>query len=298
MTLKGRTRIAALTLVVIATCAAFFTAFSTQANNSSTMQDSRSQPQESQFASCTKVLLETSLGNIEIVLYNETPKHRDNFIKLVKEGFYDGVLFHRVIKDFMVQTGDPDSKTAAADDLLGSGDPGYQIDAEFVYPQLYHKYGAVAAAREGDQTNPERKSSGSQFYIVTGRRFSTGQLDMLEQRLGEQAKGEIFQTLAQSHMQEITAYQAAGDSTALMNLQNELISQTEALYAKNPVKFTDSQKHDYSTVGGTPHLDGQYTVFGEVISGMDVVEKIQNVATGPYDRPTVDVKVIRATIIE
>ena len=293
MRLKNKTRLALAASVVLAACVVVFTTSSIKANNSTSMQQ-----ESNQFENCTKVLLETTYGNIEIVLYNETPKHRDNFIKLVKEGYYDGVLFHRVIKDFMIQTGDPDSKNATADAFLGSGGPDYDIDAELVYPQYYHKRGALAAAREGDETNPERKSSGSQFYIVTGRRFSTGQLDMMAERMGEQRKAQIFQQLAQSHMQEIMTYKQQGDTVALTNLQNELIAKTEATYATNPVKFTDSQKRDYSTVGGAPHLDGQYTVFGEVLTGLDVVEKIENVETGTHDRPVNDVKIIKATIIQ
>lgn len=292
MKLKNKTRIALAASIMLAACAVVFTTTSIKANNSTAMQQNEQQDNR------TKVLLETTFGNIEIVLYNETPKHRDNFIKLVKEGYYDGVLFHRVIKDFMIQTGDPDSKNATVDAFLGSGGPDYDIDAEFVYPQYYHKRGALAAAREGDETNPERKSSGSQFYIVTGRRFSTGQLEMMAERMGEQRKGQIFQQLAQSRMQEIMTYQQQGDTVALNNLQNELIAITEANYATNPVKFTESQMRDYSTVGGAPHLDGQYTVFGEVVSGLDVVEKIENVETGNHDRPVSDVKIIKATIIQ
>lgn len=247
----------------------------------------------------TKVLLETTFGDIELVLYNETPLHRDNFIKLVKDGTYNGVLFHRVINDFMIQTGDPTSRNAAVDSQLGNGGPGYDLPAEFVYPKYFHKRGAVAAARQGDEVNPERRSSGSQFYIVTGKRFSEYQLDVMKNRMAEQAQARIFQSLVQQHMSDIASMQARGDSTALMTLQNELIAQTSQIYSKNPVTFTQEQIDAYSTVGGTPHLDGQYTVFGEVVSGMDVVDKIQKVATrGELNRPIDDVRIIRATIVE
>ncbi|MBR5639367.1 MAG: peptidylprolyl isomerase [Muribaculaceae bacterium] len=246
----------------------------------------------------TRVLLETTYGEIELALYNETPIHRDNFIKLVNEGAYDGVLFHRVINNFMIQTGDPDSKNATADALLGSGGPGYDLPAEIVYPQLFHKRGALAAAREGDETNPERKSSGSQFYIVTGRRYSEYQLNAMIERLADQSKGMKFQSLARDRWPEIESLQAQGDTTALMNLQNELIKQTEEWYAKNPVQFTQQQIDAYSTIGGTPHLDGTYTVFGEVVRGMDVVDKIQNVTTGKNDRPVDDVKIISAKVLK
>ena len=250
------------------------------------------------LSNTTRVLLETTFGEIELALYNETPQHRDNFIKLVNEGTYDGVLFHRVINNFMIQTGDPDSKNATADALLGSGGPGYDLPAEIVYPKLFHKRGALAAAREGDETNPERKSSGSQFYIVTGRRYSEYQLNAMVERLSEQAKAMKFQSLARERLAEIEALQAQGDTTALMNLQNELIKLTEEWYAKNPVQFTQQQIDAYSTIGGTPHLDGSYTVFGEVVRGMDVVDKIQNVNTGKHDRPVDDVKIISAKILK
>lgn len=246
----------------------------------------------------THVLLETTLGNIELVLYNETPRHRDNFVKLVKDGTYDGVLFHRVINNFMIQTGDPSSRTATPDAMLGDGGPGYDIDAEIVYPMLYHKRGALAAARQGDEVNPERKSSGSQFYIVTGKRYSEYLLNVLAERIQEQTKARIFQSLARECIAEIEALQASGDTVALRNLQQELITITESKCNVNPVKFSKAQAETYSTIGGTPHLDGHYTVFGEVVSGMDVVDKIQKVATGANDRPVDDVRIVRARILE
>lgn len=192
----------------------------------------------------TKVKIETKLGTIIVRLYDATPIHRDNFVKLVKEGYYDGTLFHRVIKNFMIQGGDPDSKGAPADKMLGEGDPGYTLEAE-IRSGLYHKRGALAAAREGDDTNPERRSSGSQFYIVWGRTFSPRQIEFLDEKL----KMEHPET---------------GGLTA-------------------------TQQQIYASQGGTPHLDGQYTVFGEVIEGLDVVEKIQNLPTGEADRPLEDI---------
>mgnify|MGYP002673473431 FL=1 len=227
----------------------------------------------------TKVVFETTLGNIVVKLYNETPKHRDNFLKVVNDSVYNGVLFHRVIKDFMIQTGDPSSKTAEAGQQLGSGDLGYTVEAEFVYPQYFHKKGALAAARTGDAVNPERRSSASQFYIVTGKLYSPQQVEMMEQRMGDQKKEDIFSGLVRERVDSIRNMQAAGDSLGLEELQNELIALTEAEYAKNPLKFTPAQVEAYTTVGGTPHLDGQYTVFGEVVEGMDVVDKIQQAAT-------------------
>lgn len=244
-----------------------------------------------------QVELKTTLGDIVVKLYNETPQHRDNFVKLVKEGYYNGVLFHRVIKDFMVQTGDGNSKTATKDQLLGNGDPGYTIPAEFVYPQYFHKKGALAAARTGDQVNPERRSSGSQFYIVTGKVYGEAELKMMEENLGFQKKQTIFNQLAMQHRDEIMEMQRNGDQAGLSKLQQELIPLVEAEYAKDPAKLTEEQRQAYSTIGGTPHLDGQYTVFGEVVSGLEVVDKIQNVQTGANDRPVDDVKIISAKVL-
>lgn len=246
----------------------------------------------------TQVELKTSLGDIIVALYNETPKHRDNFVKLVKDGYYDGVLFHRVIKDFMIQTGDGNSKTATPGQMLGDGDPGYTIPAEFVYPKYFHKKGALAAARTGDQVNPERASSGSQFYIVTGKLYSSQELDMMKQRLGDQKKQGMWQQLVMQHRDEIMRMQSAQDNSGLQRLQDQLVAQLEAEYAKDPFRLTDEQIEAYTTVGGTPHLDGQYTVFGEVLKGMDVVDAIQNVKTGANDRPVDDVKIIKASIIK
>lgn len=246
----------------------------------------------------TKVAFETTLGNIVVKLYNETPKHRDNFLKVVNDSVYNGVLFHRVIKDFMIQTGDPSSKTAEAGQQLGSGDLGYTVEAEFVYPQYFHKKGALAAARTGDAVNPERRSSASQFYIVTGKSYSPQQVEMMEQRMGDQKKEDIFSGLVRERVDSIRNMQAAGDSLGLEELQNELIALTEAEYAKNPLKFTPTQVEAYTTVGGTPHLDGQYTVFGEVVEGMDVVDKIQQAVTDQADRPVDDIKIISAKVVE
>jgi len=167
------------------------------------------------------VLLQTTAGNVKIRLYDETPLHKDNFLKLVKQGYYDRVLFHRVIPDFMVQAGDPNSKTAKSGQALGDGGPSYTLPAEFV-PALYHKKGAVAAARKSDEVNPRQESSGSQFYIVEGTVLSQGQLDALERS------------------------------------------------GRHPV-FTPEQRTVYTTLGGTPHLDNAYTVFGEVVEGLDIV---------------------------
>lgn len=242
--------------------------------------------------------IKTTLGDIRILLYGETPKHRDNFLKLVNEKFYEGTLFHRVINKFMIQAGDPDSKGAPAGKMLGSGGPGYQIDAEIVYPALFHKRGALAAARQGDQVNPEKKSSGSQFYIVTGEVYKAEQLKQMENQLGMKQKQAIFNNLASQYRDSIMNMRRNRDQAGLQALQDKLIKITEAEAAKNPAKFTDAQIQAYSTIGGTPHLDNDYTVFGEVVSGMDVVAAIEKVATGAADRPVEDVKIISATIVK
>ena len=192
------------------------------------------------------VKIETSYGDMVVKLYNETPLHRDNFIKLVKEGTYDGLLFHRVINQFMIQGGDPKSRTAKPGQMLGDGELGYTIPAEFV-PGLFHKKGALAAARQGDEVNPKKASSSCQFYIVQGTTWDANRLKMVEQRMGK--------------------------------------------------SFTPEQAEAYATVGGTPFLDGDYTVFGEVVEGMEVIDKIAAVQCGPMDRPVEDVK-MKMSIIE
>lgn len=201
-----------------------------------------------------EVVLETSMGNVRIVLHNETPLHRDNFLKLVREGYYDGNLFHRVISSFMIQTGDSTSRHAQPGAPAGDYSPDYTLPAEIRYPALYHHRGAVAAARESDDVNPEHRSSASQFYIVHGRRFNEDMLDQVQARLDKATKGKV---------------------TIPPALR-------EAYYKK----------------GGTPHLDGQYTVFGEVVEGMDVVQAIQNVETDAHDRPLQDVRILRAVVVK
>jgi len=236
-----------------------------------------------------KVRISTTLGDIIVRLYDETPKHRDNFLKLVEEGYYNGTLFHRVIKDFMIQGGDPDSRDAAPGAMLGTGGPDYTIEAE-ILPGLIHKRGALAAARQGDEVNPERRSSGSQFYIAWGQVYKQGQLGQLSRQLQQQAEQQIFNGLVQKNRSKIMQLRKDRDQAGLMELQNELIAETKALMAENPAAgLTDQQKEVYSTVGGVPHLDGQYTVFGEVEEGLDIVEKIQNVTTGRADRPKEDI---------
>ena len=247
----------------------------------------------------TVLKIETPMGDIKVKLYNETPKHRDNFIKLAKDGTYNGTLFHRVIKDFMVQAGDPESKNAPKGKMLGSGDVGYTVPAEFVYPKYFHKKGALSAARQGDEVNPKKESSGCQFYIVTGKVFNDSTLLNMEQQKNQNKVTEAFNALAQKHMKEIYKMRKANDQDGLYALQDTLFIQAEAEAAKQPdFHFTPEQIKAYTTVGGTPHLDGEYTVFGEVVEGMDIVDKIQQVKTDRSDRPEEDVKIINVSVIE
>lgn len=194
----------------------------------------------------SRVLIETSLGNMTVELYNETPKHRDNFLKLVKEGFYDSLLFHRVINNFMIQGGDPSSRGAAPGVMLGSGNLGYTVPAEFVQG-LIHKKGALAAARQSDQVNPTKASSSCQFYIVQGNVWTMENLQRMGMQMGR--------------------------------------------------TFDEQQIKTYTTVGGTPHLDYDYTVFGQVVDGLDVIDKIATVRCGRGDRPVEDV-IMKITVIE
>ena len=273
-------------LIIIAVITAMFAACGAGSKKSNDMEKR------------TQVKIETTMGDIVVELYNETPKHRDNFIKLAKEGMYDSTLFHRVIRQFMIQAGDPESKTANDTAMLGGGDVGYTIPAEFV-PKYFHKKGALAAARMGDDVNPNRESSGCQFYIVTGRKFREAQLlDMAGQKNNARVD-EIFNELARKHMKEIYKLRKAGDNEALLELQDSLEAQAYAQYKEEePFMFTPEQLTAYTTIGGAPHLDGAYTVFGQVVAGMETVEKIEATKTGRADRPVENVRILKATVIE
>ena len=206
------------------------------------------------MAQSHQVKLETTAGNIVLTLYDDTPQHRDNFLKLVGEQFYDSLLFHRVIKNFMIQGGDPTSRHAEPGVMLGNGSLDYTVESEFFDGEGHllhpHQRGAVAMAREGDRTNPERRSGGCQFYIVWGRTYSTQQLYQIGDKVEEQTD--------------------------------------------HRVKMTEELLELYRKTGGAPHLDGQYTVFAEVTEGLDVVERIQQVMVDDYDRPVEDVRILKA----
>lgn len=242
----------------------------------------------------SQVKITTSLGDITVKLYDETPLHRDNFLKLAKEGYYNGTIFHRVIKDFMIQGGDPNSRDPQPGAHYGTGGPDYTIPAEII-PGIFHKRGTLAAARQGDEVNPERRSSGSQFYISWGKVYNQGQLGQLSKQLEVQAQQQILNKLAMEHRAEIMQLRKNRDQAGLMELQNDLIAQTKAIAnEQGVVGLTEAQKEAYTTVGGVPHLDGQYTVFGEVSEGLEVIDRIQKVQTDDYDRPIDDVRILRA----
>ena len=236
------------------------------------------------------VKINTPKGDIRVRLYDQTPQHRDNFVKLVNEGFYNGTLFHRVIKGFMIQGGDPDSIGAPAGKMLGTGGPGYNVPAEMVYPKLFHKRGALAAARQSDEVNPERESSGSQFYLVYGKVYTPQELKQMEKQMSMQQEQAIFNKLVQQNRAQILELRKARNQAGLQELQDQLIAETKKQMKELPApKFTPEQQEAYTTVGGTPFLDNQYTVFGEVESGMEVVAEIQQCATLSADRPKEDI---------
>ncbi len=235
------------------------------------------------------VEITTDLGVMVAKLYNETPQHRDNFIKLVKEGFYDSLLFHRVIKSFMIQGGDPLSKHADSTTMLGSGDVGYKIPAEFV-KQYYHKRGALSAARDN---NPERASSGCQFYIVQGKTYTIEELEKIINSRNLNRKQAMLYELAKNDtiQKRLGELQAAGQKEAFQNYVKSLQAIVDKQYNKNePDKIDYDQVDTYLRVGGAPHLDGDYTVFGELMSGFEVLDKIATIQTLPGDRPVKDIR--------
>jgi cyclophilin family peptidyl-prolyl cis-trans isomerase len=257
---------------------------------------------EAQKSKETIVLIETTMGNMKVKLYNETPHHRDNFIKLVNEKYYDGVLFHRVIKDFMIQTGDPNSKNAPKGANLGSGGPKYTIPAEF-NTKLIHKKGALAAARTGDNVNPKKESSGSQFYIVQGKVANDAELNSIEANYNNNLKMQRMRDYLTAPenaalKNEFMKFQQEHNNAKLDSLQ-KIVSDAVEKKFKNEgyLKYTEEQIKEYKTVGGTPFLDMNYTVFGEVIEGMDLIDKIAAVKTLPGDRPENDIKIITMKIV-
>lgn len=236
------------------------------------------------------VLIKTEFGDVKLKLYSDTPEHKKNFLKLVDEGFYNGLLFHRVIENFMIQGGDPDSKNAEAGKRLGGGSPGYTIPAEFVQG-YFHKKGALAAARKGGPTNPEKRSSGSQFYIVQGELFTPGKLDTMETVINGRAKNQLMKEKFSTATEELNQFRNNNDQEGFNVRIAELRAEVDSIYeTREPFTFTAEQREAYTSVGGYPSLDGEYTVFGEVIEGLDVIDKIAAVETDQYNRPKSDIK--------
>lgn len=237
------------------------------------------------------VRIETNQGDITIKLYNETPLHRDNFIKLVNDGTYNGLLFHRVIREFMAQGGDVTSKNAPMNKSLGAGDLGYTVPAEIVYPKLFHKKGALCAARTGDAGNPLKASSASQFYLVTGKKQSEGELKQLEKQMKQRLLQTIFNRLQADNKDKIKELYRSGDRNEMAIFKDTLIgkAELEAEKREEETRFTPEQIEAYTTVGGVPFLDNEYTVYGEIVEGLDILEKIEAIPTNGADRPKVDV---------
>jgi len=251
----------------------------------------------------TEVAINTTMGRIVVKLYNQTPKSRDNFIKLVNKKFYDSTLFHRVIQTFMIQGGDPVSRHAAAGTMLGNGDAGYTVPAEFV-PSLFHKKGALAMARQGDDVNPTKASSGCQFYIVQGKVYTDAELDMYEQRVNMGQKQKIFTDLISrpeyaSAKKRFIQYQNDNNIDSLRGMSQKFEPLIDSVYKTvNHFSFTSEERKAYTTVGGAPHLDGNYTVFGEVTEGLDVVDKIAAVKVDGNSRPLEDVRILSMEIVK
>lgn len=245
------------------------------------------------------VLMETSKGDMKIKLYDDTPIHRDNFIKLAKQGYYDSLLFHRVMSEFMIQGGDPESKNAASGKRLGNGGPGYQIDSEFKYPKYFHKKGALAAARQPDKVNPEMRSSGSQFYIVQGTTYNDEQFSEVEQRLKSMKRQSIFYSMLEEYKDTLNQCRKAGNQMAMMDLKIEIEETVEKQVSElPPITIPDSIKQIYRTIGGVPHLDDNYTVFGEVFEGLEVIDEIAGVPTDKYNRPNEDVYILKVKVLK
>lgn len=233
------------------------------------------------------IRIDTEFGTMYVRLYTDTPIHRENFLSLVKNHYYDDLLFHRVIPSFMIQGGDPDSKNAPAGALLGNGGPGYTMEAE-IFPHHFHKRGVLAAAREGDLSNPYRRSSGSQFYIVTGRTYTDDELNKIENYIQQQT----FQNLYLRILEEIKKQAGQSVQSPDPNLLSAIAADSAQIrMSQLPLfRFSPEQRTIYKTIGGAPHLDNSYTVFGEVVQGLEIADKIASLERDKNDRPLHDVK--------
>lgn len=242
------------------------------------------------------ILLETTSGDIKLRLYGDTPGHRDNFMNNVKEGLYDGVAFHRVIRNFMIQTGNPDTRPGQIEDTTKKVPT---IPAEIVYPKHFHRRGALAAARYGDEENPDKGSDKYQFYIVTGRRYDDQMLSGIESSQYDKKVTSVYESYVDANDSVIRANRKAWGRDGLRDFLDSLSYKAKEYVAANPpAKFTEAQSEAYRIYGGAPYLDGDYTVFGEVVEGMDVVEKIEKVRTDAGDRPLQIIRVKKTTILE
>lgn len=241
----------------------------------------------------TLISIKTSLGDIKIKLYDNTPQHRDNFIKLVNSGFYEGVSFHRIIKGFMIQAGDPLTKTGSKTDIADSLNS-YTIPAEFD-SRNFHKKGALAAARQGNDINPEMRSSGTQFYIVQGVKYTDEELNQSELRINSNLKQTLFNTLLKETSDSV---RLTGKTISAGEIQEiASVKMFEYLTKNQDFKIPEDHRIIYKSLGGTPRLDGTYTVFGEVIEGLDIVDKIASVPTDGTDKPINDIKILKIKIV-
>lgn len=237
-----------------------------------------------------QVQIETPYGTIKIKLYDETPLHRDNFVKLTGEGFYTDLLFHRVIQGFMIQGGDPNSKNAAPGQMLGSGDLGYTIPAE-INSKFFHRRGVLAAARQGDAVNPEKRSSASQFYIMQGKVFRDTELDSLLAKLEDNRKMSLMQARIKAVEPELNKLGTEGRQEELRARINAVRDSVAAEAARLPqLSFSAEQRKAYTTIGGYPSLDNNYTIFGEVLQGMNVVDSIAKQPVNSNNRPLKDIR--------
>ncbi len=238
------------------------------------------------------ITIKTDYGDMKAILYDETPKHKENFIKLAKDGYFDSTLFHRVIKEFMVQGGDPNSKNTEPGTRLGNGGPGYTIPAEF-NKDLFHVKGALSAARQGDRVNPEKESSGSQFYIVQGKKWTREELltdqeklnQAVQQLIGRGDQDSVRQMLMQTYQTE--GPEAYGKK--IMEMKDDV---AEIMQVNLTKSVPEERLQAYTTIGGTPHLDDQYTVFGKVIAGLEIIDKIAVQPTDRMDRPTENIMML------
>ncbi len=279
-------------LAVLALC----TVFACSGDKKSTAEDAPKDEHVKELMAFLKdkkkdylITITTDMGVMQGILFDQTPKHKENFIKLAQEGFFDSTNFHRVIKDFMIQGGDPNSKD---DDPSndGRGGPGYTVDAEF-RDNLYHVKGALSAARQGDASNPQKRSSGSQFYIVQGTTMSESEITSFEENINGQLKQRIFNEMMQedeyaSYRERLMEYRTSGDQQGYLNVINELQPIIEKRGGEEYFKFPEDQIQAYQNVGGTPHLDRNYTVFGLIVKGIDVLDKIAAVPVGGPQRST------------